>query len=468
MKSFYYLIFLFLFTVSPGILFAQVPQSDSPVKYELKPYEAPELPDVTLPVPAEIPPELAKPLTAFEAASIALVCQPKIAVARASLMSAQGNVKTVSSAANPLVSAAVNYQAQSAAYGKNPTSQNADNSSVSTYGMSASLSQLLYDFNHTRSLVREALSLERSFFENLSQTEADVVLEVKQSFYKYLQAAKLVDVYELNLENQKEHLKMAQERFKAGVGLPSDVVRSQAAVSEAVFSLTQAKTDAGVSRVNLALSMGVDPRIPIEAVNNPEPEIDLSELEAMYGKALKNRPEFLKAVADLEAAKHAVAAASSINAPVISGQAGWVGKDRSVLPEYGYFTAGVFLTMPLTDGGYASGRIEQAKAAEMAAQAQLRLVEQNIVRDVSNAYLSLRNAKQALITAEAEVDSAREAHRLSQGRYKAGVGILLDVLDAQNAMLRAETNVINAQSVLDQARASIKWAIGFGLGTTSL
>ena len=423
--------------------------------------EIPVIKSFDLPTPPGFDEKSISPITAKEASAIALLNQPKIAVAKSQLFEAKGKAKSVSSSNNPSLMAGASYTAQSRPYGNNPSGQNADSSSL--YSMDASLRKLIFDFNHTRSLIISALAKESASFQNLTKVQADVVLDVKRSFYKHLQNEKLTELYELNLENQKEHLNMARERYRAGVGLPFDVVRAQAAVAEAVFNLTQANAEFSLSRLNLAISMGIDPRVPLETVALQEDEVEISNLESLYDQALTIRPEILSAQFELESAKKELDAMRSGNAPVISAQANWNSRDRRLLPDYGYFTMGVYADFTLYDGGLNAGKIEQAQAVEMACQAKYELARQEVVRDVSSAYLLLQNAKQALSMSIIESESAIEAHRLANGRYKAGVGILLDVLDSQNAMLKAEMNVISANSLLNQARAELKWAIGTGL-----
>ena len=80
--------------------------------------------------------------------------------------------------------------------------------------------------------------------------------------------------------------------------------------------------------------------------------------------------------------------------------------------------------------------------------------------DVSQAYLNLKTAEQRIATADAEVANAKESLRLLEGRYQSGLGTLLDVLDAQTALLTATTNRVNNQSLVDQARAAMVHAIG--------
>jgi outer membrane protein TolC len=78
---------------------------------------------------------------------------------------------------------------------------------------------------------------------------------------------------------------------------------------------------------------------------------------------------------------------------------------------------------------------------------------------VTSAYLNLKTAEQRVTTAEAEVANAQESLRLAQGRYRAGLGVFLDVIDTQAALLTAETNQANAQLAVDQARAALAHAI---------
>jgi outer membrane protein TolC len=47
-----------------------------------------------------------------------------------------------------------------------------------------------------------------------------------------------------------------------------------------------------------------------------------------------------------------------------------------------------------------------------------------------------------------------------EGRYRAGLGIFLDVIDAQAALTTANANLVNAQSALDQSRAALYRALG--------
>ncbi len=132
-------------------------------------------------------------------------------------------------------------------------------------------------------------------------------------------------------------------------------------------------------------------------------------------------------------------------------------------PEGSYFSAAMVMQFYLYDGGLASGLIKEALATRMSALASLETAKQNIRSEVSQSYVNLVAAVQKLSAAKAGETSADEALRLNEGRYKAGVGTFIDVLDAQNALLQARTNAVNARSAYDQSKAALTYSIGNAL-----
>jgi outer membrane protein len=410
-------------------------------------------------VPTDIP---NRPLTATEAAQIALIHQPNVAIAQEGVVAAKGNQEQAASRQNPALVVSAGYSG----VGPNPTNTTGAATGLSANGYSASgtVDQLLFDFNHTRETVRQAVEETRFSMATLTKTQSDTVFQVKQGFYAYLQAEHLVSVNESNLRNQQSHLALAQARLKAGVGLPSDVVRAETAVSDAVFSLNLAQNTAAISRVSLAVLIGIDPRTPIQAAESDEPAAPATNLDDLVQLGLTNRPEIAQAEANIKASRHGLSAAKTSNSPAIIADAGWGGRGTVIsMDQSGAFFAGVELAFDPFDGGLTAGKVKQAKANLQIADQGMTLSQQGVISDVSQAYLNMKTAEQRVTTAEAEVANANESERLAEGRYKSGLGTFLDVLDAQAAEVTADTNRVNAIAAVDQARAALSHAIGNGL-----
>ena len=111
-------------------------------------------------------------------------------------------------------------------------------------------------------------------------------------------------------------------------------------------------------------------------------------------------------------------------------------------------------------GPHGRGLVKQAVANVETTKLQLTAAQLSVISDVAQAYVNLETADQKVTAASSEVYNAKEALRLAEGRYRSGVGVFLDVLDSQAALLTANTNLVNAQSGVNVARVALTHAIG--------
>jgi outer membrane protein len=431
-------------------------QPTPPVMPQVQEVELP--PPVELPAPAVMPAEApTAPITAAEAAAIALHNQPSVAVASAGVTAAQGRTQAVRSALQPQVAltAGVNVsgvQGNGNGAGAPPNFQ-----------ASATLRQLVYDYHHTRDLVLQAQAQENLAQAALTTVQADLVLLVKLAFYNHLQSVRLVGVAESNVHNQQQHLALAQARLQSGLGLPYDVVRAQTAYSAAVYGLTVARTAAVQSRVALARLMGLDPRTPLAPADGVETKAPVPSVAQLVDDAVENRPEMAQANAAIMSARHAAAAARTVNSPIVIGSLGLSRRGDEFLPQTGLVTLGVGVQWNALDGGLTKGRIQETEANWQAVSAQREAVRLQVISDVSEAYLNLKTAELRTLTAQAEVTNATEAVRLAEGRYRAGLGVFIDVLDAQAALDEASMKLVNTRAEVEQAWAALERAVGRNL-----
>ncbi len=426
--------------------------------------ETPLPPPVELEAPPTISPDVPnRPLTASEAAAIALRHQPNVTVARADVYAAQGRKRQAQAGLLPTVNTGAAYANTAIIPTTGPSAAPISGVTSPGYQVTANVEQLIYDFNHTRDLVRQASAEVSSATSNLTRVQSDTVLQVKQAFYTYGQDQRLVSVNEANVGNQQSHLALASAQLQAGMGLPSDVVRAETAVADAIFSLNVARNNASLARVNLALLMGVDPRTPINAADTGEPPIKEDSANSLVNLALKQRPEIQQANADLQAAIAGVSAAKNSDYPSLGAGAGWLQTGSNFPLENNSLTYGVAVHWTPFNSGLTKGLIQEAQANLLSVQAQMQTAQLQVTSDVSQAYLNLITAQQRVTTADSEVANAQEALNLTEGRYKSGLGTFLDVLDAQQALVTAKSNLVNAQSAVDQALAATQHAIGASL-----
>lgn len=443
-----YISAIVMFLLASSVVWAQ---PTPPIMPKLQ--EVPLPPPVELTPPPSVPADVPnRPLTAEEASQIALHHQPSISAATGTVVSAQGRKQQAQSDLLPSLTTSAGYS--------NTLSSTAGMVTSEGFSVGATVRQLIFDFNHTRDLVRQASAQEQAAGANLTRAQSDLVLQTKQAFYTYQQNIRLVAVQEANLRNRQYHVTLAQARLKSGIGLPVDVVRAQTAVADAVLSLNLARTAASTSRVNLASFMGIDPRTPVQVAETGE-EVPASEnLDQLVSLGVKQRPEMLQASAGVQVAQYGLSAAKTSNSPAIEGTLGLTARGDNDPFDKNAVSVGVAAVFTPFDSGFTAGRVKEARGNVQTAQSELESTRIAVVSDVSQAYLNLKTAEQRVATADAEVLNAQEAERLAQGSYSAGLGTFIDVLDAQTALATAQANRVNAQSAVDQARAALAHSIG--------
>src|SRR5579871_9110 len=225
----FFLLLSSFFLLSCGLAGAQT--QTPPIAPKIQ--ETPLPPPVTLPAPPLTPPDVpSRPLTAEEAAQIALHHQPSVTIAVSGITAAQGVTQQVRAGLLPTLGVDFGYSGQQRIAGPSST-----RSSTIPWTGTAEVRQMIFDFNHTRDLVRQAERQEQVAGANLSAVESTLVLQVKQAFYTYMQDLRLVSVNESNVGNQQAQRDLAQARLRAGIGLPSDVVQAETALAQAIFAL---------------------------------------------------------------------------------------------------------------------------------------------------------------------------------------------------------------------------------------
>lgn len=422
----------------------------------------PKTPDVAVPPKVEIASpesiikELEKPVSAEEAALIAIRYQQSLAIAKAQLKQTRGQVNSAKSAVFPTLSLSSGYTDLDIIEAGSKSSS----STSSGYSSNLALKQLLFDFSHSADLVRQAEYVELSAKMGYQASLSNLVSDVKKGYYAVQGNEGLVRAAEANVAARQNQLKLAKARLESGIGAPADVITAKTNLSDAVLSLTQARQTLSLSRMSLAQTIGVDPRTVVQQKESTETILAADNLDDLVKQAAADRPEQAQATANVKAAEAGYAAAKTGNAPSLVFNAGLSARGDKAPFDSSSSTFGVSLSWSLFDGGSAKGKTEQAKASLDSAKTSAVIVQQGVVSDVSQAYLALKTAEQRVVVTSAALANAREAVRLTEGRYREGFATFVEITSAQAAAYSAENADINARVALEQARVALSRAIG--------
>ena len=233
----------------------------------------------------------------------------------------------------------------------------------------------------------------------------------------------------------REGFAAAESRYQVGAATPADRLLAQTALSQATLNRIRAE---GESRNALGVLANVMGFTAGQALNLAQPPATLpdaafaGDVAALIAEAEVRRPDLKAAEAQVKAAEAGVDLARAQGRPTVSLSAGPTWQENYGLGTNGG-SLGVALNIPLFSGFDTTYRIRAAEAQVEQKAAQRERLQQQVVLDVWKAYQSLTTATQTLQTTQDLVTSAEQSERVALGRYKAGVGNVLDVLTEQTA-----------------------------------
>jgi outer membrane protein len=445
-------------------------QLTPPIQPKVAPLVTP--PVITLPVP---PGPLAvpqTPITAEDAGRIALLHQPQIKIAQASILAAHGNVLVAAQALIPNVGITFGYNklVTAADFGGSPPTTLQGNGTVTGNGTNSgtgwsaqfTLTQLLFDFGKTIDQVRQAELSQKAAEFALTASQSDSVYQVKQDFYAYAQAQGQVTVAEENLKDRQDNLALAQARLNSGLGAPGDVVTAQTNLDSSELTLITNRNSNEIAEVKLALDMGVDPRTPITTGPSKERPIPNQDVNVLANQALKTRPEVKQQEALIRSAGYQVSAAQKGLLPTIN-IVGTAEEDPFITPTPRTSEVTLELLWNPLDILGTRGQTEIARASLLTSKQNLIQASQTVISDVSQAFLNLKYAEESLTTAQTEITNAQEGLRIAEGQYKAGVATFVTVEDAEANLAQARSDVVNAEEANELALSQMEHALGQSL-----
>ena len=237
------------------------------------------------------------------------------------------------------------------------------------------------------------------------------------------------------------------------------MLTAQTAKGNAVLALIQSRNTEDSARESLLATLGLDAQSSISTHSENAPDVPSDSYETLVDRALKQRPEILRAQASVEAATYGAKAAGTTSAPNLSTTFSWSSNDPGFPaggPGYG---VGLILSIPVFDGERAAGAKKEANAVLNSARSDLQAAKIQVKTDVSQAFLGVQSAEQQVQAAQANLSNAKESLRIAEGRYKSGLGLFLDIINAQSALLTAETNSVIASTELSHQRVALRKAI---------
>ena len=349
----------------------------------------------------------------------------------------------------------------SATENKNRTTNysNATNRIVASY--------LLYDFGSRDANFENANQLLRAASASQNATVQTVLLAAVNAFYQVHATRAILNASIETERLSQESFKSAEAKYITGVATPADKLQAQTSFANATLTKLKNEGTLKVAYGNLANVMGAPANINFQITDSKLddiPELVDQDIDALIEQARLQRPDLMASEAQLKASLAKIEAVKADAKPKLridaSNQYDEYNPNPLIQGSQNTSQLGIFLSIPLFEGYKPTYLIRSAEAtAELNASKRDQLKLQ-VSLDVWTAYQNLKTANESITASNVLLLSAEESSRVALGRYKEGVGNIIDTLNAQSALANAKQQKI--QSVLNWniARTTLAQSIG--------
>ena len=376
---------------------------------------------------------------------------------RAVLRAADEDVAIAGSALKPVLRWSAS---ATQSFGRTRTSRSLPSQSNSALTVSAALigDLLIYDFGASQFRIeatKETVLATRNLLLNVEQ---QVLLRAVVAFMAVIEANETVALRNNNLRLLTQELRAARDRFEVGEVTRTDVALAEAQLAQARSGLAGAEGALLRAQEEYRNAVGRKPGRLRTPPNVPKLSGDIKKAKA---GAVRRHPLMRSAQHQVSAADLLVRAGEAAMKPSVSlnGQLGLSNRlDSSGSSATG--SVGVTVGQTLYQGGRLSAEVRRAMANRDAQRANLHVVRHDVQQAVGNAYADLRSARAQLDASDRQIRAARIAFRGIREEATLGARTTLDVLDAEQSLLDAESIRVSARAQVYVAAYAVLAATG--------
>jgi outer membrane protein, multidrug efflux system len=295
---------------------------------------------------------------------------------------------------------------------------------------------------------------------------ATLVANLAADYFQLRQLDLQLEISKNTLASRQDSLELTKTLEEHGINTLLDVRQSEQLVYTAATEVPDLERQIQQEENAISILLGNNPGdIPrgLKLTEQPHaPEVPVG----LPSSLLERRPDIREAEANLIAANAQIGVARAAYFPQIS-LTGTAGYQSGALTNLFTGPAGVWslvgsVTQPIFEGGRLKSGVRLAEAQHEQILLTYQQTIQGAFRDVSNALVAYRKNREFRIQQQHLVESAQDAARLSEIRFKAGATDYLEVLTNETNSFSAELELAQAEGNELTALVQLYQALGGG------
>lgn len=327
-----------------------------------------------------------------------------------------------------------------------------------SYG--AQITQPLFRGFRTLSETEEAEEQVKSGRAQLQSAEQQLLIDAAKAFLDVLRDETIVQIDQDEQIVLQKKLDETLVRAKVGDLSRTDVRQAETRLARAQVTYLQAQNTLSADRAAFLRLVGQEPGL----LQAPSLALDqFGDLDGILHRADTTNPSVVAAQYAEDAAKAAI----DFNKGSLLPEVNLVGSSSNAYGQSITFPGRelnnqimVQLTLPLYDGGASYSKVRGARQTATQKRMELSEARHKAHETAHNAWQELETAEASIKADQAEIEAASEALDGVKIEAKVGNRTTLDVLNAEQELLDAKTDMARAAHDRDYAILQIRSAVG--------
>ncbi|WLH44921.1 TolC family protein [Pseudomonas beijingensis] len=330
-------------------------------------------------------------------------------------------------------------------------------------------SWVLFDFGQREAELRRSMQLLVAANANQDAVLQKSFASAAKLYYGALAAQRSLIISSKVTSFAVENLDAAEARYNSGAAALSDLLQAKAAYSQA--SLNQIRDTGALRNATgmLALRMGLSPETPFELEGDltllPDTRF-IKTIDELFQQAQQDHPALVAVRARIKVTEAKLDESRAAGKPTLSLTAD-ISHVRIDQPQVlngdkrdRDRAIGLQLNIPLFDGFSRRYQIRSDLARLEASKEELLEEELRLSLELWENYQTLGSELQRLNHTKKLITQSQQFLEVVQGRYRSGVGSMIELLSALNTYAGAEDQHINALNTWHTTRLRLSENLG--------
>ncbi|SNR70760.1 TolC family protein [Desulfurobacterium atlanticum] len=271
----------------------------------------------------------------------------------------------------------------------------------------------------------------------------ELYFEATSLLFQLKGAKEKINLKKENVSNAEKILEVAQEKYKNGLVLITDVLKARANLEKAKTDLISAQNDYRKLENSIKYLLNTQDEITPEV--ELKDDLNVKPLKALIKEGLKNRAEIKIQKIKIETAKLSAELVKSKNRPTVNVSASYARQSDDLSFENEDINAAITLNWRIFDSFKTKYEYLSSEKEVEIAQLELKNIKNSIIKEISDAYSDYETARESLKSAKTYFKFAKKTYERVLKEYELGVSNIVSLISAHTEFINAQEQLLTTK-----------------------